>query len=720
MLRAERANPSSWRAPKSLKRLASALAVTLLLLAQDTKYPPQGQQFPGPPTKADTAEWLKEIRQYREERRISAGLVGDLYERPELQWAQSSFMQPQSMVEDRYLYDPLARRYTVDRFLADLDRRYGGIDSVLLWPVYPNIGIDHRNQFDLLRDMPGGLPALKEMVADFHRRGVRVLFPHMPWDVGSRPEPLGMPETIAGLLKEIGADGVNGDTFGGLPRSYRAASDAIGHPLVLEPEGFPDSDEMLNWDSMSWGYWKYPFIPMISRGKWLEPRHMVNVCDRWNKDKTDNLQYAFFNGVGYETWENIWGIWNGITERDAEAIRRVAKIERRFAEYLVSAEWEPHTPVVQYGVFTSKWPQGGRTLWTLVNRTVYNIEGPQLELPARSGIHYFDLWHGAELTPEVSRTRAVLSFAMEASGYGALLAQPESADAALNGFLAEMRKLNAQPLSAFPKVWRVLPQQIVAIDPAPPASQTPEGMVRIPGAPEFVFDVHGIEIEGGDDIGVDVQYPWEDSPRRHHSSKISIQPFHIDKYPVTNRQFADFLKAAGYHPADDHNFLKDWKDGKYPAGWENRPVTWVSLDDARAYAKWAGKRLPHEWEWQYAAQGLDRRAYPWGDRPCEECAPPQDHGREMRGPTRVDGFPKGASPFGVMDLVGNVWQWTDEFQDEHTRAAILRGGGYYRPAGSRWYFPSAYKLNEHGKYLLIAPSKDRSGTLGFRCVKDAQ
>jgi formylglycine-generating enzyme required for sulfatase activity len=700
-------------------KLLGALAVSLLLFAQDTRYPPQGQQFPGPPTKADTSEWLHEIRQYREERRIRAGLTGELYERPELKWAQSSFIQPQSMIEDRYFYDPVARRYTVDRFLADLDQRYGGIDSVLLWPVYPNIGIDNRNQFDLLRDMPGGLPALKEMVADFHQRGVRVLFPNMPWDVGSRNEALPMAETIAGLLKEIGADGINGDTFGGLPRSYRAASDAIGHPLVLEPEGFPDSDEMLNWDSMSWGYWKYPFVPMIGRGKWLETRHMVNVCDRWNKDKTDNLQYAFFNGVGYETWENIWGIWNGITERDAEAIRRVGKVERRFAEYLVSADWEPHTPTVQYGVFASKWPLGGRTLWTVVNRTVYNIEGPQLELPAQSGMHYFDLWHGAELTPESRNGKAVLSFAMEASGYGAVLAEPEPADAALTGFLSEMRRLNVQPLSSFPKVWRVLPQKVVAINPATAVAQAPEGMVRIPGTPEFVFEVHGVEIEGGDDIGVDVQYPWEDSPRRHHSQKISIQPFHMDRYPVTNRQFAEFVKAASYRPADDHNFLKDWKDGQYPAGWDNRPVTWVSLEDARAYASWAGKRLPHEWEWQYAAQGLDHRTYPWGDRPCDECAPPEDHGRELRGPANVDAFPKGASPFGVMDLVGNVWQWTDEFQDEHTRAAILRGGGYYRPGGSRWYFPSAYKLSEHGKYLLIGPSKDRAGTLGFRCVKDA-
>ncbi len=696
-----------------MKRVAAAMiAAAFVLSAQDTKYPPQGQQLPGPPTKADTTDWLGEIQHWRTERRVRAGLSGEAYERPELKWAQSSFMQPQAMIEDRYFYDPVARRYTVDRFLDDLDKRYGGIDSILLWPVYPNIGIDNRNRYDLLRDMPGGLDGLKQMVADFHRRGVRVLFPEMPWDMGTRPEPRSFPATLATLMKEIGADGVNGDTFGGVPRPYRAASDAAGHPLVFEPEGYPDSDEMLNWDNMSWGYWKYPFVPMISRAKWLETRHMVNVCDRWNKDKTDNLQTAFFNGVGYETWENIWGIWNGITERDAEAIRRVAKIDRRFAEFLTSPDWEPHTPTVQYGVFASKWPRGSRTLWTIVNRAAYNIDGKQLDVPAQRGMHYFDLWHGVELeTP--------LAFSIEAHGFGAVLAQPEPADANLTAFLKEMRALNARPLSSYPKEWHFLPQQIATIEATPRAAQAPEGMVRIPAAADYRFAVQGIEIEGGDDIGVDVQYPWEDSPRRHHSHSMAIPSFFIDKYPVTNRQFAEFLKASHYHPADDHNFLKDWKAGQYPAGWDNRPVTWVSLEDARAYATWAGKRLPHEWEWQYAAQGLDGRTYPWGRQWCDECAPPQEHGRELTAPSAVDAFPKGASPFGVMDLTGNVWQWTDEFLDEHTRAGILRGGGYYRPSGSRWYFPSAYKLTEHGKYLLIAPSKDRSGTVGFRCVKDA-
>ena len=73
-----------------------------------------------------------------------------------------------------------------------------------------------------------------------------------------------------------------------------------------------------------------------------------------------------------------------------------------------------------------------------------------------------------------------------------------------------------------------------------------------------------------------------------------------------------------------------------------------------------------------------------------------------------------------MDLVGNVWQWTDEYIDEHTRAAILRGGSYYQPQGSGWYFPQAYKLNEHERFLLMGPSLDRAGTLGFRCVVDTK
>jgi formylglycine-generating enzyme required for sulfatase activity len=265
----------------------------------------------------------------------------------------------------------------------------------------------------------------------------------------------------------------------------------------------------------------------------------------------------------------------------------------------------------------------------------------------------------------------------------------------------------------------VLQQHLVEIAATKPATDAPDGMVRIPGG-SFIFRVRGTEIEGGSMNGVDVQYPWEDSPRRFHEHAMTIKPFFIDKFPVTNAQFKLFLGATHYAPRDNGDFLRNWKDGTYPAGWDNRPVTWVSLEDARAYAAWAGKRLPHEWEWQFAAQSTDARAYPWGNdwNPSNVSTP--DTGRTMHGPEPVGAHPGGASQYGVQDLVGSVWQWTDEFEDDHNRAAVVRGGSYYQPQGSIWYFPQAYRNDEHSKVLLMAPSYDRSGGVGFRCVRDAQ
>ena len=95
-----------------------------------------------------------------------------------------------------------------------------------------------------------------------------------------------------------------------------------------KPELALAADEMLAYNDLSWGYWKNTFVPSVSRYKWLEPRRMVNVCNRWAHDHVDDLQQAFFNGVGFESWENIWGIWNQITPRDAAALRRIATIER--------------------------------------------------------------------------------------------------------------------------------------------------------------------------------------------------------------------------------------------------------------------------------------------------------------------------------------------------------------------------------------------------------
>jgi formylglycine-generating enzyme required for sulfatase activity len=693
--------------------------------AQDAQFSPKPSQIPGPATSADFQKWLADVKHWRMERRIRIGYDASEYDRLELEWTQSSFIQPQMMIHERYFYDPVAGHYTVDRYLDDLEKRYGGIDSVLVWQSYPNIGIDDRNQYDMARDMPGGIDGLQQMVTDFHRRGVRVLFPVMVWDQGTRDE--GVPNWIATarLMAQIGADGVNGDTLDEVPLAFRVASDETHHPLAFQPENLT-IDEGLLWNNLSWGYWDYSFIPTVGIYKWLESRHMVNICRRWARDKTDDLQHAFFNGVGYESWENIWGIWNQITPRDAEALRRIATIERAMAPMLVSADWEPHTPTLQYGVFASKFPGRDRTLWTLVNRNEYNVRGQQIKVPyPPEGRPCFDLWHGVSLTPvavDSQERSAVLSFDIEAHGFGAVLCtegppgvpplgMKTEPDPNVAKLMAKMRDLAMTPLASYSHEWKFLPQRIVEIAPTQPAATAPSGMVPIPGA-TFEFRVSGIEIEGENDIAVDVQYPWDHAPRRHHLQTLKIKPLYIDKFPVSNAEFKRFLDAAHYHPKSGHNFLRDWKNNTYPDGWANKPVTWVALDDARAYAQWAGKRLPHEWEWQYAAQGTDGRLYPWGNEWNASAVPPTDKGRVMREPTDVNAYPQGASPFGVMDLVGNVWQWAEEFTDEHTRAAILRGGELLPTARLDVVLPAGLQVERARQVPAYGPQPGPVGDRG--------
>jgi formylglycine-generating enzyme required for sulfatase activity len=158
---------------------------------------------------------------------------------------------------------------------------------------------------------------------------------------------------------------------------------------------------------------------------------------------------------------------------------------------------------------------------------------------------------------------------------------------------------------------------------------------------------------------------------------MTVADLQIDSQPVTNSQFAAFLQATGYRPPIGDNFLKHWAGRTCPAPFRDQPVVYVSLDEARAYAAWAKKRLPSEWEWHRAAQ---------------------QHG---------EGFQR-----------GTVWEWTESERDDgHTRFVMLRGGCRWKAEGSIWYFPTGPQpIETHAKFLLLAPGLDRCSTIGFRCA----
>lgn len=225
-------------------------------------------------------------------------------------------------------------------------------------------------------------------------------------------------------------------------------------------------------------------------------------------------------------------------------------------------------------------------------------------------------------------------------------------------------------------------------------------MVTVPGGMYTYQSVHRFR-EGGFVL-------FDEGPR-----PIEVYGFEIDKYEVTNAEYRAFLEATGYTPKEPRNFLRHWANG-FPEALADHPVTWVDLNDARAYATWEGKRLPTDVEWQWAAQGADGRLYPWGSQfEADKC------NSDTAGTTPIDSYPANESPFGVRDMVGNVWEWIDVVcSDGWHEWCFLRGGSYYKAKGSGWYTEGgAQPVNHHHKFLLVSPGVDRCGTVGFRCVR---
>ena len=150
---------------------------------------------------------------------------------------------------------------------------------------------------------------------------------------------------------------------------------------MIEPEVLMSNFSYLSYNAMSWGYWtpgaredvgspKVAMYKAVTKGL-----HLTHLTERWAQHHEDGIQQAFFSGIGFESWENVWGIWNGITERDAEAVRRTSSILRQF-EYLVQgADWTPHVVLSDFAnlVYASQFRSEERqeTLWILVNRDNY-------------------------------------------------------------------------------------------------------------------------------------------------------------------------------------------------------------------------------------------------------------------------------------------------------------------------------------------------------------
>jgi formylglycine-generating enzyme required for sulfatase activity len=684
-----------------------------------------------------------------------------LFRRSDLEWIRHSYLMTLLFAWDINYYDRFKGVYGFDKYIGEKRNLLGDYDVFMIWPTWPRLGVDPRNQFDMYRDMPGGLPELKRQSGLMHRRGGKYFISYNPWDESTRRE-----EHLRGmedLMRRTDADGVVLDTWGESSREFQAAADRVKPGIVLYSEGMAVPKDMPGIVAGRVHDALY-MPPPLNMNKIIKPDFAIFRVMQVQEGRLHReAAVCLFNGYGAELNVMRTGRPDWMDE-EYRYLGLVVKTLRENSEAFLSQEWTPLLPTTVDSVWVNKWPSRNKTVYTVYGLRPEGFTGPLVECPAAPDRHYVSLWHHTELDTLAVRGRTYLPARLEGFSREWLGTRREAnvdciawlprvlkADIQADSLFFSASKgsrivvtagnpsygsrsaefsSSARAISLYHTFGRyegkvviqlldgteLIDERIVQLEPGTPrlvsplartprTGDAPAGMSEIP-AGRYTFVMAATDVPNPV-----IPYPDYSKPR-----EVMMEEFFIDTYPVTNLQFRDFMRAAHYVPKDTVNFLRHWVNGAPPKDLYNHPVVWVSIEDARSFARWAGKRLPDDMEWQRAAQGTDGRKYPWGNIfDSTRC----NYGMGHTSP--VDAYPSGKSPYGVADMVGNVWQLTNDVYDNGSYYFVtMRGGSYYNPTSSMWYVQGGpWPVDKHQMLLMLSPGYDRNSTVGFRCVKDA-
>lgn len=706
-------------------------------------------------------DWQEGLRRVFQERYLYdlPDFDRSLYDRKDLQWIRDVYVMHLIMAWDEWCYDREAGRYTLQDFLEKGQALYGGDDAIGIWPTWPTLGLDQRNQWDLFRDMPGGLAALKRQADSCRMAGTKFFVCYNPWDESTRVE--SHTGGMASLIVATGADGVVLDTRGESSRELQAAADSVRKGVVMYSEGMAIPKHMPGIVAGRVHNALY-YPPMLNLNKLIMPEFAIfRVAELYLEPIRREFNVAFFNGYGTEL--NVFHNGKPAEWMD-EQYRywgRTARLLREHTDNFHVRDWQPLIPVKTDGVYVNQWDLPDKSVFTVYSLLPAGYDGPLFEADTTTGWHYVDLWQHQEIVPVVQDGSAYISLRLDAFPASWLGTNNEGAVSCVARFRESLKvdldaqsdRLFIQASQGTIRVWAGSPaydktpleikagkqvvrltehfgryegkfvvqllengqlkdERVVELKTGTPrlisgrntspagTNQSIEGMIKVPPGLFIWKTTHG------DDF---VSYP-----DAYQGKELKMPAFYMDKYPVTNAQYEVFLQKTGYRPADTTHFLRHWTGGKVPAGQELYPVVYVSLEDAQAYADWAEKRLPTELEWQYAAQYPDGRSWPWGNEPdTTRCNPGNGF------PDPVGKYPGGASLLGLEDLTGQVWQLTsDIYQNASYTYVLLKGGSYFKPEASWWYVQGGPQPLTHRQQLLrVSPGFERNRTVGFRCVR---
>lgn len=655
--------------------------------------------FHPPQERSQREPWRLALDRWREATRTLIDYRGDRYSSESYRWAHDRFSLFVLNVWDAEWYDngSYHTQAVIDRVRQD----YGGIDIVLLWNGYPRIGLDDRNQFTFWQELDGGLPAIRSQIDVFHENGIRCAIPFLPWDGGTKHRSEIAEDDLCDLIRKLDLDAVFLDTLAEGTIDLRRRVDAVKPGVVFVPEGVPDL-ETIDEHQISWmqGYREHD-VPGILRNKVFEQRHMQWEVRRWTSHHDDELQRAWLNGTGTVIWENVFGTWVGTDRVFKTSLSLMRPIQKRYARLFATGTWHPLCETDVSGLWASHWTDGTVQLWTLVNKSGGPASCPAIGGELDHRLEVYDLVQGCQVprdscTPE----HTSIPITIPAGGVGCIVAvPPERVDTDWSSFLngqAERYAMYAEALQERGAgendegdsngTDRVAGSTVYNVPrDTHPTNQTDTWNIESIAGPTIILDPSEestvsftYRVRECHLIDSMDRFHWIDGKHKVRKQNVrwTSRSYAIGAFPVTNAQYRDFLTESGYVPSKGGRFLSHWENDRPAVGDETLPVTNITPEDAWAYARWYGARLPTAMETLYASE---KRF----DRPFRR---------------------------------GDIWEITaDEYTDGHTRFVLLTGGSSYQAEGSSWYFDGGeLPDNWIAKMIRFCPGIDRCDTVGFR------